>query len=190
LYDGVERDSNLLFRVFYIGPLSFATVFVATLSFCPYSVLPDSRSCCSQIRLDAVSVYFHVSYRSGPLRKNPHSTRQHRNRARARALNRPPPTHHARHAIGRSCHARRGREQAPGQSWAADLEFEVLAADLEPPRRARVCGSGRPVPLVCALCSRALCLQSVDPAAPPGGTRCFVGAARREGGRRRLPLAS
>jgi hypothetical protein len=99
----------------------------------------------------------------------------------------PPPTHHA---IGRSCHARRGREQAPGQSWAADLEFEVLATDLEPPRRARVCGSGRPVPPVRALCSRAPCLQSVDPAAPPGGTRCFVGAARREGGRRRLPLAS
>jgi hypothetical protein len=102
----------------------------------------------------------------------------------------PPPTHHARHAIGRSCHARRGREQAPGQSWAVDLEFEVLAADLEPPRRARVCGSGRLVPPVCALYSRAPCLQSVDPAAPPGGTRCFVGAARREGGRRRLPLAS
>jgi hypothetical protein len=99
-------------RVFYIGPLSFATVLVATLSFYSYSVLPDSRSRCSQIRLDAVSVYFHVSYRSGPLRKNPHSTRQEprprrrpgtapppRNRAATRSPGTaPPPRNRARHA--------------------------------------------------------------------------------------------
>jgi hypothetical protein len=128
--------------VFYIGPLSFATVLVATLSFCPYSVLPDSRSRCSQIRLDAVSVTFTcLTGRAHTAKKSPlHSTgtvpapepSTGRRPGTAPAL---PPTHHARHAIGRSCHARRGREQALGQSWAADLEFEVLAADLELPRR-------------------------------------------------------
>jgi hypothetical protein len=63
-------------RVFYIGLLSFATVLVATLSFSSCSVLPNATSLCSKIRLVAVSVHSNVSYRLGPLQKNPHSTRQ------------------------------------------------------------------------------------------------------------------
>jgi hypothetical protein len=56
-----------------------------------------------------------VSYRSGPLRKNPHSTRHHRNRARARALNRPPPRNRARAAA----HPPRTRPRPSPQSAAA-----------------------------------------------------------------------
>jgi hypothetical protein len=54
-------------RVFYIGPLSIATLLVSTLSFSCYSVLPNTGSLCSQMRLDAVSVHFNVTYRMGPL---------------------------------------------------------------------------------------------------------------------------
>jgi hypothetical protein len=54
-------------RVFYIGPLSIATLLVTTLSFSCYSVLPNTDSLCSQMRLDAVSVHFNVTYRMDPL---------------------------------------------------------------------------------------------------------------------------
>jgi hypothetical protein len=62
-----DKTVNVTRRVFYIGPLSFATVLVATLSFSSYSVLPNTRSLCLEIRLDAVSVHFNVTYRTGPL---------------------------------------------------------------------------------------------------------------------------
>jgi hypothetical protein len=42
---------------FYIGPLSFGTVLVATLSFSSYSVLPNASSLCSEIRLVTVAVH-------------------------------------------------------------------------------------------------------------------------------------
>jgi hypothetical protein len=113
-------------RVFYIGPLSFATVLVATLSFYSYSVLPDSRSRCSQIRLDAVSVYFHVSYRSGPLRKNPHSTRQEP-RPRRRPGTAPPPRN-------------RAATRSPGT--APPPRNRAAAQEPRPPREAHFPGAG------------------------------------------------
>jgi hypothetical protein len=53
--------------VFYIGPLSVATLLIVTLSFSSYSVLPNARSVCSEMRLDVISVHFNVTYRMGPL---------------------------------------------------------------------------------------------------------------------------
>jgi hypothetical protein len=61
---------NVLIRVFYIGPLNFATVLVATLSFSSCSVLPNATSICSEIRLAAVSVHSNVTYSAGPLRSS------------------------------------------------------------------------------------------------------------------------
>jgi hypothetical protein len=136
-----------------------------------------------------------MSYRSGPLQKfsTPLTTTRPTPRNRARALNRPsprnharpPPTHHARHTIGRSCHARHGREQAPGQSWAADLP--VGSPELGGRSRVRGPrgGSGAATPSSSLrssrrdllLCPRAPCLQSADPAARPGGRK----TPRREG---------
>jgi hypothetical protein len=54
-------------RIFYTGPLNFATVLVATLSFSSCSVLPNATSICSEIRLAAVSVHSNMTYSAGPL---------------------------------------------------------------------------------------------------------------------------
>jgi hypothetical protein len=112
-------------RVFYIGPLTFATLLVANLSFSSYSVLPNARSLCSEMRQNAVSVHFNVTYRIGPLQTFP--TRQQPlflPIPSSKSTASPSPAERSRHSrsVGRSHHARRGREQAPTASWGRPAE--------------------------------------------------------------------
>jgi hypothetical protein len=66
----VDSRIKIKNRVFYIGPLNFATVLIATLSFSSCSILPNATSIFSEIHLATISVHSNVTYSAGPLRSS------------------------------------------------------------------------------------------------------------------------